>query len=500
MVILSEPLPLGLVPAYHAVRDPNRDFVTQGDATVTRSQLEARANRRARALAQSGIGHDDFVVLMMPPCLEVFEISFALWKLGATPLPMSDRTTEAELKACLDLVRPRSVIGQTGGIVGEIGIPADMAIDETLSSEALDPVVSKYWRAAMSGGSTGTPKVIVDHAPSLCIPGEPMLGQQVDGVMLNPAPLYHSGPFGISHRALFAGCHLVNMPKFDAADTLRLIERYRVDWLYMVPTMMHRITQLPEEQRGAFDVTSLNVVFHMASVCPDWLKEAWIDWLGPEKIWELYSGAESPGRTIINGEEWLSHRGSVGRVQPGAELGIFDEDAKPCPVGEIGEVYFKSDGGREAVFHYIGAEGKWIGDWLSLGDLGYLDGEGYLYIVDRRTDLIVSGGVNVYPAEIEAALDCYPGIGSSVVIGLPDADLGQRVHAIVQVLEGAGPMPDEGSLREFLGESLVRYKLPRSFEFVSHPLRDDAGKVRRSALREERIKAANQHRLEESER
>ena len=497
---MGEPLPLGLVPAYHAARDPGRVFVSQGDASLTRRELEVLANRRARALAKFGIGHNDFVVLKMPPGLEVFETSFALWKLGATPLPVSDRTTDAELKACIDLVRPKAVIGQVGGVVGELGIPADMAVDPSLSAEPHEPIVSKYWRAAMTGGSTGTPKIIVDHAPSLCIPDEPMLGMQVDGVMLNPAPLYHSGPFGIAHRALFAGCHLVNMPRFDAAETLRLIEQDRVDWLYMVPTMMHRIWGLPEEQRNAFDVSSLNVVFHMASACPDWLKEAWINWLGAEKIWELYSGAESPGRTIINGTEWLEHRGSVGRVQPGAEVGVFDENGRQCPTGEIGEVYFKSDGGREAAFHYIGAEGKWLGDWLSLGDLGYLDEDGYLYIVDRRTDLIVSGGINVYPAEVEAALDSYPGVGSSVVIGLPDPDLGQSVHAIVQVLADARGTFGDDDLRAFLAERLVRYKIPRTFEFVDQPLRDNAGKVRRSALREERIKAANARRLEPNAR
>lgn len=498
---MAEPLPLGLVPAFHAARDPRRPFVTQGEDTLSRGELEVLANRRARALAACGIGHDDFVVLLMPPGLEVFETSFALWKLGATPLPLSDRTTDAELAACIDLVRPRAVIGKAGGVVGDIGIPAGLPIDQSLSADAHPPVVAKYWRAAMTGGSTGSPKIIVDHAPSLCIPEQPMLGQQVDGVMLSPAPLYHSGPFGIAHRALFAGCHLVNMPRFDAADALRLIERHRVDWLYMVPTMMHRIWRLPAGERAGFDVSSLNVVFHMASVCPDWLKEAWIDWLGPEKIWELYSGAESPGRTIINGVEWLSHRGSVGRVQPGAELAIFDEDGNPCPTGEVGEVYFKSDGGREAAFHYIGAEGKWLGDWISLGDLGYLDAEGYLYIVDRRTDLIISGGVNVYPAEVESALDSHPGVGSSVVIGLPDPDLGQRVHAIVQTEPGASARLDEEALREFLAERLVRYKIPRTFEFVDQPLRDNAGKVRRSALREERIRAAaGGSRLEPTER
>lgn len=487
---MSEVIPLGFVPAFHARRDPDRVFVTLGDDSITRAELETRANRRARMLQGAGIGQDDFVVMMLDPGIEVFETSFALWKLGATPLPLSASTPEAELRACLDLVRPKAVIGNTGPAAGGIGIAAGRPIDESLSAEPLPRAEAKYWRAAMTGGSTGTPKVIVDHAPSLCIPEQPMLGQRVDGVMLNPGPLYHSGPFGIAHRALFAGCHLVNQTKFDALEMLRLVERYKVDWLYMVPTMMHRIWRLPAEQRDAIDISSLQVVFHMASVCPPWLKEAWIDWLGPEKIWELYSGAESPGRTIINGVEWLTHRGSVGRVQPGAELAIFDETGEKCPAGEVGEVYFKSDGGRDATFHYIGAEGKWLGDWISLGDLGYLDDEGYLYIVDRRTDLIVSGGANVYPAEVESALDGHPDVCSNVVIGLPDEDMGQRVHAIVQLSAEARGRLDAADLAAFLAGRLLRYKIPRTFEFVDHPLRDSAGKVRRSALREDRIKGA----------
>ena len=336
----------------------------------------------------------------------------------------------------------------------------------------------------MSGGSTGRPKVIVDRTPAVADPLTPMLEQIVDGVMLNPGPLYHSGPFGLSHRAAFAGNHIVNMGKFDPLEVLRLIERHKVDWLYIVSTMMHRIWRLPDADRTRYDLSSLRTVYQMGSACPQWLKQNWIDWLGPEKIWELYSGAENPGRCVINGVEWLEHRGSVGKVQPGAKLGVFDDAGSPCAAGAIGEIGFMpvSD---EFTFRYIGAEPRMIGDYVSLGDLGYLDGQGYLYLVDRRTDLIVSGGVNVYPAEVEGALDAHPDVQSSVVIGLPDADLGHRVHAIVQPRESSELTGED--LREFLAASLVRYKIPRSFEFVDEPLRDNAGKVRRSALREERM-------------
>jgi bile acid-coenzyme A ligase len=480
-------VPLGFLPTCHAQRDPRTPYVSQNGRTVTRDAFEANANRRARQLQVLGVKSDDFVAMLMPNCIEFFETTFALWKIGATPVPLSQNATKAEMGAYLDLVRPRAVIGDPGIGYDGLRIPGNLAIDETVSAETLPECTARYWRISVSGGSTGRPKLIVDHTPAVADPLYGILEQKVDGVHLNPGPLYHSGPFGLAHRGLFVGSHLVNMEKFDPIEVLTLVERYKVDWLYMVPTMMHRIWRLPEAERNRFDLSALKIVFHMASVCPSWLKESWINWLGPEKIWELYSGAENPGRTVINGVEWLAHRGSVGRVQPGSKLAIFDETGRQCAPHEVGEVYFMTDGGPEAAFHYIGAQAKSLGDWQSLGDLGYLDDDGYLYIVDRRTDLIVSGGINVYAAEVEAALDSHPNVESSVAIGLPDADLGQRVHAIVQVAHHAkGRLSDE-DLRAFLGSILARYKIPRTFEYVDEPLKDNTGKVRRSALRNQRI-------------
>ena len=482
---MTEPIPIGLVPAFHAHRDPHRACFSHNGLTVTRAEFEACANRRARALAAFGIGQDDRVIMLMANGVEFFETTFALWKLGATPVPVASTSTEGELRGYVDLIQPRAMIGAAGGGGAASEIPADLPIDAALSAEALPARVPRHWRIAMSGGSTGRPKAIVARTPAVLDPMAAMLGQKVDGVMLNPGPLYHSGPFGLSHRAVFAGNHVITMDRFDPFETLRLIEHHGVDWLYIVPTMMHRIWRLPIEERARHDLAILGTVFHMASACPAWLKEAWIDWLGPEKIWELYSGAENPGRCIISGTEWLAHRGSVGRVQPGATLAIFDEAGQPCAAGEIGEVCFQPTS-DEFTFSYIGAEARMIGDYISLGDLGYLDADGFLYIVDRRTDLIVSGGVNLYPAEIEAALDAHPDVECSVAIGLPDADLGQRLHAIVRMSPASSGPATETDLRTFLADRLARYKIPRSFEFVAEPLKDGAGKVRRSALREQR--------------
>jgi bile acid-coenzyme A ligase len=348
--------------------------------------------------------------------------------------------------------------------------------------------VAPHVKAIASGGSTGRPKVIVDHVPSALDPDTPSLGMQPGDTVVIPGPMHHSAPFGLMYQALCWGCHVVLMPKFDAAETLRLVQHHRAAWLYQVPTMMHRIWSL--ETRGDYDVSSLEIVCHIAAACPAWLKEKWIEWLGPERVWEVYSGTEALAATTIGGREWLDHRGSVGRPAAGARMRILDEAGNDVPDGEIGEIYFLPAKGAGSTYHYLGAEPRMRGEWETFGDLGRLDADGYLYLADRRTDLIISGGANVYPAEIEAAIDAYPGVLASVVIGLPVADMGQRIHAIVEV-RNDGSFVDVPALQQFLAERLARYKLPRSIETTHERLRDDAGKVRRSAWRERSLKSAD---------
>jgi bile acid-coenzyme A ligase len=224
---------------------------------------------------------------------------------------------------------------------------------------------------------------------------------------------------------------------------------------------------------------------------PPWLKRGWIEWLGPERIYEAYGGTERIAGTMISGSEWLAHPGSVGKPTLGRKIRILDADRKDCPPGAVGEVFMMPAGGRGSTYRYLGAEAAATADgWESLGDMGYLDEDGYLYLVERKTDMIVTGGANVYPAEVEGAIDFHPKVRSSAVVGLPDEDLGLRLHAIVDAPEGV----TEEELRAHLAERLVRYKIPRSFEFVSEPLRDDAGKVRRSALRDARIQRRDHER------
>jgi bile acid-coenzyme A ligase len=226
----------------------------------------------------------------------------------------------------------------------------------------------------------------------------------------------------------------------------------------------------------------------MAAPCPAWLKEAFIHWIAPGEVMELYAGTEAQAVTIITGTEWLTHRGSVGQVAIG-EMKVFGEDGAELPAGEVGEIYMRRPPGAPETYRYVGATAKTLANgWESLGDLGWFDAEGYLYLADRRTDMILVGGSNVYPAEIEAALEEHPAVQSCAVIGLPDDDLGARIHAIVNA---KGEVTPE-DLKAHLKDRLVTYKQPRSYEFVDEPVRDDAGKVRRTALRDARIAAARQ--------
>jgi len=253
--------------------------------------------------------------------------------------------------------------------------------------------------------------------------------------------------------------------------------------MYLVPTMMLRIWKLPLEERTRHDLSSLRIAYHLAAPCPPWLKEAWIEWLGPERVWELYGGTEQQVITVLSGSEWLQHRGSVGRPVREGRIRILDDEGRDLPPGAVGEVYLRRAEGQPESYRYVGATARSRDGWESLGDLGFLDADGYLYLTDRLSDMILVGGANVYPAEVEAALDEHPAVRSSCVIGLPDEELGSRVHAIVQV----PPSVTDEELRAHLAGRLAPYKIPRTIERSDHYLRDDAGKVRRSALRAERL-------------
>jgi bile acid-coenzyme A ligase len=359
--------------------------------------------------------------------------------------------------------------------------------DASLPNTPLPEVTSISYKAMTSGGSTGRPKLIVSKQPAAADPDVPLLEIPQQGCMLIPGPLYHNGPFLWAMTALFKGCTVVVTTRFDAEETLRLLAEHKVDVVYMVPTMMRRIWALPEEVRTRYDLSSLKALWHLAAPCPPWLKECFIEWLGPDVIWELYGGTEGQGSTTIQGTDWLKHKGSVGRPVETCEMKVVGEDGETLPPGKVGEVFIRPLAGAGTTYRYIGAEAKAIeGGWESLGDMGWMDAEGYLYLTDRLSDMILVGGANIYPAEVEAAIDAFPGVRSSAVIGLPDDDMGARLHAVIDRPDGPA---DPKAMEAHLADRLVRYKVPKSFEYVDEPVRDDAGKVRRKALREARLTA-----------
>ncbi len=473
----------------HAEAAPGRDAIRfLGEAGVERESfaaLDRRANRLARAYAGLGVKSGDLVTLALPNGVEFFGACLAIWRLGATPQPVSSRLPAIERRAIIELADPPLVVGAPPGEVEDrVSLPEGFVPSPTLDEAPLPDATPGRVRAMTSGGSTGRPKLIVERAPAECDPDAEPNGMRRGGVTLVPGPLYHAGPFITSWQTLLCGGTVVLLPRFDPERCLAAIEAHRVEWVLFVPTMMQRIWRLPAEVRDRHDLSSLRTVMCTGAPSPEWLKRAWIGWLGPERIHEAYGGTERIAGTQISGTEWLAHPGSVGRPTGGRRIRILDEEGKECPPGTLGEVYMMPPGGRGSTYHYVGAEARATEDgWETLGDLGWVDEDGYLYLADRKTDMIVTGGANVYPAEVEAALDQHPAVRSSAVIGLPDDDLGQRIHAIVDATE---PVSD-AELREHLAERLVRTKVPRSFEYVAEPLRDDAGKVRRSALREARL-------------
>jgi bile acid-coenzyme A ligase len=467
-----------------AEQDPDRLAITCGERSLRRSELESSANRLARDIAGGGTTEGDMVTIALANSIEWFVAFGACWKIGAIPQPVSARLPERELLAILDLAQPSLVIGVSPELAGgRRALPVGYQPDPSLADDPLPDVASPAWKAPTSGGSTGRPKLIVSGDPALYDEEAPPLFGQTDGCMVIPAPLYHNGPIVWSCSAWLAGSHVVVLPRFDAEATLAAIDRFRADTVYLVPTMMKRIWRLPEEVRDAYDLSSLQSVWHLAEPCPPWLKQVWIDWLGPERIFELYAGTEAQAATVITGTEWLAHRGSVGRPAAGTVM-ICDADGSEVPAGQEGEVWLRTARDRPT-YRYIGASARTrAGGWESLGDMGWLDEDNYLYLGDRLEDMILTGGANVYPAEVEAAIQEHPDVRSAVVIGLPDDDLGNVVHAVVE----ADPQTvSREDLLAFVAERVARYKVPRSMEYTDQPLRNEAGKVRRSALRAERV-------------
>ncbi len=462
---------------------PSDNAVRHATGFISWSELDSLANRVGRALAAQGVGYGDMLTLALANTMDSVAVVYACWKIGCVPQPVSPCAPQLELDRIADLARSRLVVGDEFVRIRRPRFTVRELAASAEDDSPLSDVVSPSWKALTSGGSTGLPKLIVSGASATLEATNYKLWRlNPDDVVVVPGPLYHNGPFVSAFFALAAGACVILLPKFEAQAVLATVAAQQATWLYLVPTMMSCIWKLPPEIRTAYNVASLRTVWHLAAPCPPWLKQEWIDWLGPDVIWELYAGTEAQAISTISGREWLAHRGSVGRPVKG-EMRILDEAGDEAKPGEVGEIFMRGLPGSIPSYRYVGAIPRVRGGWESLGDMGWRDTERYLYLTDRRTDMILVGGANVYPAEIEAALEEHPGVASCAVVGLPDEDLGSRIHAIVQV----DFQVTAEELRAHLSCRLASYKMPRTFEFAPQPLRDEAGKVRRSALRNERL-------------
>jgi bile acid-coenzyme A ligase len=461
---------------------PDAPAVTCEGRTLTRGQLESSTNRLARAYAELGVRQGDYVTIVMPNSIEWVQAVLATWKLGAIPQPLSARLPDAELAAMLELRQPSLLVGRDDPNGKSRSVAGDYTPDPTLSDAPLPDAVSPVWKSMASGGSTGRPKLIEAGGDSrLPAAAGYALGAQEGDVQLMSVPLTHNTGFTTFAIGLIQGHHLVVMPRFEPREFLDLVTKHGVTFLATVPTIMQRLLPVYRADPDAYDLSSIRRFWHLASPCPPVVKEAWIDLLGPEVIWELYGGTELQALTFINGAQWLEHRGSVGIVVAG-EMKVLDDDGNECPPGVVGEIYMRPSPGSAPTYRYIGATAKSRDGWDSLGDLGYFDEDRFLYLNDRRVDMFTVGGRNVYPAEIESALSAHPKVLSCLVVGVPDDDLGQVPHAIVQA-DGL----DEAAVTAFLAERISSYKVPHTVEFSDSPLRDDAGKARRSAVRDKVI-------------
>jgi bile acid-coenzyme A ligase len=459
-----------------------------GRQELTWAEFDRWTEALAHVLVARGTAVGTTVIVGFPNSVEHFIATWAGWKAGALVLPLSAVAAEPEREAMIELAAPVAVFG-------------DWARPDTISSDdvrrcagmtasALPDVVPHPGKSVGSGGSTGRPKIIVDPSRWERDPEDLFgvlgfrVGFQKARVQLVPGPVFHNMPFSWSHYGLFAGQRVIVMQKFDARRMLDLIEAERVEYKTVVPTMMRRVAELPD--RKNYDLTSMRGILHSAAVCPVWVKQEWLELVKPEVLHEAFGATENIGFIVISGDEWLQHVGSVGRPFE-TELRIVGDDGQELLPGEVGEIFTRPTKVTEATYEYRGAAplSTTPDGLMSVGDMGWVDEDGYLFVADRRVDLIITGGSNVYPAEVEAVLSRHPDVDDVVVIGLPDPEWGKRVHAIVQPRDAAAA-PTYEELRAYCASQLTAYKVPKSLELMDELPRDAAGKIRRRALVEQR--------------
>lgn len=451
------------------------------EQAVTWHELESRANQIARTLQDHGVDQADVVTLALPTCVEHILVTLAIWKLGATLLPLRHDQPQWEMDRLLELARPKVAVSDNHQAACPVLSRADLNSTSELPDDPLPDRTSEILNLGASSGSTGVPKLILTPIRGV-VNEDPVCGGLLEGpqILLVTSPLYHVNGFAYTAPRLLEGSRVYVMEKFDARQAVELIERHGITFTVMVPTMLQRVVRLPDVRREQF--ASLRRLLYGGAKAPEWVVDRWLELIPPERFMVAYGSSERLGQVQMTGVDWAEHRGSTG-VALDVELSIRDEAGMPVPTGEVGEIYMKPLDPHRRLFEYIGVptpESTPDG-FRTIGDLGWLDEAGYLYIADRRKDLIISGGANVYPAEVETALSEHPQLLDQVVVGLPDDEWGQRVHAIVQPLDVTRP-PSAEELRAWCKERLAAYKVPKTYEVVERVPRTEAGKLNRTQL------------------
>jgi long-chain acyl-CoA synthetase len=498
----------GMTLALHAQISPDHMAIVSPSGDRTFAELNANANRLVRALRARGIGEGDALVLVCANRPEFAEILSACQRMGVRTTPANWHLTAGELAYIVSDSEASVVIGDArfastvaaaseevpvrlavGGAIDGFDSYSD-ALSEQPRDDIADPVVGRTM--LYTSGTTGRPKG-VDRPPAT-LEATPLTtalasASRYDAatdVHLCTGPLYHAAPLAFSLSAPLAyGVGVVLMDGWDAEKALQLVDRHRVTHTHMVPTMFHRLLALPDELRQLYDLSTLRFVLHGAAPCPVPVKQGLIDWLGPV-VYEYYAATEGGG-TFVGPEEWLKKPGTVGRPVDEGLIRILDADDAELGPDAVGTVYLRAP--AQGRFRYYKDEAKtessYLGDYFTLGDHGYLDGDGYLFLTGRSAELIITGGVNVYPAEVDAVLLTHPAVADAGTIGIPDEEWGEVVRSVVELKHDVSASDDLAQeLVVWCQNRLAHFKCPRAVDFVDHLPRHDNGKLYRGKLRE----------------
>ncbi len=482
--------------------------------TITYGDLDARSNQVAQLLRARGIKVGETVALCMENHPWFFCIAWGFQRAGVHYVGISSRLTAPEIAYILEDSGAKLLIGSAylAATLDEVAklapqvaqlrmdTPGELSAEAALAAMPSTPIADERAGVDMlySSGTTGRPKGV-----KIPLPEDPAIdatnvlvqlammayGINENAIYLSPAPLYHAAPLRWSMTVHKIGGTVVVMEKFDPEAALAAIEKYKITDGQFVPTHFVRMLKLPEDVRKKYDVSSLKCAIHAAAPIPIPVKEAMIEWWGPV-LYEYYAGTEGNGSTFITSQEWLQKKGSVGKALSGI-LHICDENGDEVPRGTEGQVFFEPSDPNMQPFEYHNdpvktAESRNKHGWSSLGDVGYMDQDGYLFLTDRKSFMIISGGVNIYPQEIENLLVTHPKVADAAVIGAPDPDMGERVVAVVQPMDMGEATPElAAELTEYLSGQLSRVKMPRQIDFREQLPRELTGKLYKRLLRDE---------------